>query len=190
MILQHPQEPGHELGSANLAAETLGEANCKIRVGLSWRNLSAALGTPETTSIPKQWGVVYLGSGIKRPDGPGRPAQPLTWVDKKGAPLSASASKEIPGDLRGLIFLDGTWSQAKTLWWRNAWLLKCRRAILTPTTPSLYGKQRKEPRPECVSTLESIAITLDAISGDKTTADQLINAFKAKLSEKKSNRGA
>ena len=44
------------------------------------------------------------------------------------------------------MLLDGTWSQAKALWWRNAWMLKCQRVILGPKRPSRYGKLRKEPR--------------------------------------------
>jgi type I site-specific restriction-modification system R (restriction) subunit len=44
------------------------------------------------------------------------------------------------------VLLDGTWSQAKALWWRNAWMLKCQRVILGPKRPSAYGKLRKEPR--------------------------------------------
>ena len=47
--------------------------------------------------------------------------------------------------------LDGTWSQAKALWWRNAWMLKCQRVILGPAQPSRYGKLRKEPRGDGLS---------------------------------------
>ena len=42
-----------------------------------------------------------------------------------------------------MVVLDGTWSQAKALWWRNAWMLKCQRVILGPAQPSRYGKLRK-----------------------------------------------
>src|SRR4051794_27654522 len=37
------------------------------------------------------------------------------------------------GKLEGVVLLDGTWSQAKALWWRNPWMLKCQRVILNPT---------------------------------------------------------
>ena len=62
--------------------------------------------------------------------------------------------------LAGLVVLDGTWSQAKTLWWRNPWLLKLTRIALRPQEPSMYGRLRSEPRAECVSTLEAVADTL------------------------------
>ena len=56
--------------------------------------------------------------------------------------------------------LDGTWSKAKTLWWRNPWLNKLNRMTLAPTKPSIYGRLRAEPRREFVSTLESVAAAL------------------------------
>ncbi len=49
-------------------------------------------------------------------------------------------------DIEGIVLLDGTWSQAKALWWRNAWMLKCQRVILGPAHPSRYGRLRREPR--------------------------------------------
>jgi DTW domain-containing protein YfiP len=79
-------------------------------------------------------------------------------LDRHGAPLPTG---EAP--LEGLIVLDGTWSQAKTLWWRNAWLLKLARVGLVPREPSMYGKVRKEPRREWVSTLEAIGDVLPAL---------------------------
>ena len=56
--------------------------------------------------------------------------------------------------------LDGTWSKAKTLWWRNPWLTKLNRMTLKPAKPSIYGRLRAEPRREFVSTLESVAAAL------------------------------
>jgi DTW domain-containing protein YfiP len=62
--------------------------------------------------------------------------------------------------IEGVIVLDGSWSQAKTLWWRNPWVLKCRRLALNPKQPSRYGKLRREPRREGLSTLEAAALAL------------------------------
>ena len=143
LILQHPQEPDHDLGSALLSHLAL--PNSTLKVGLSWRNLAAALGRKE--AFPSQWAVLYLGSGVKAAG----PVNPLQFVSQKGEPIKK------PEQLEGIIVLDGTWSQAKTLWWRNAWLLKCKRIILTPQHASQYKELRKEPRKECLSTIESIA---------------------------------
>ncbi len=57
-----------------------------------------------------------------------------------------------PRALEGIVVLDGTWSKAKTLWWRNPWLLKLKRVTLKPGQPSIYGRMRAEPRREFVST--------------------------------------
>jgi DTW domain-containing protein YfiP len=65
-----------------------------------------------------------------------------------------------PAELEGIVVLDGTWSKAKTLWWRNPWLIKLSRLTLKPTKPSIYGSLRVEPRRDYVSTLESVAAAL------------------------------
>lgn len=182
LILQHPQEPDKELGTARLAASLL--KNAQVRVGLSWPNLSKAvhgkITDPEKQKEdPKNWGVLYLGSGIKGVNP--SPEKEYLWVDKKGGPLSVEKSKAIESNLKGVIVIDGTWSQAKALWWRNAWLLKCQRLILQPKTPSLYGKLRKEPRRECVSTIETVALILSALGENDKIKPALLDAFKEHL---------
>lgn len=184
LILQHPQEPDKELGSARLAHLAL--PNSTLKIGLSWPNLKAALGRE---ALPSRWAVLYLGSGVKA-DGPNHgprqatsPPNPkpaataagLVLVSKQGRPLP-DQQKAI-ADLEGIVVLDGTWSQAKTLWWRNAWMLKLRRAILVPSKPSLYRELRREPRRECVSTIESIAGALDALREPPATGEGLRNLF-------------
>jgi DTW domain-containing protein YfiP len=63
-------------------------------------------------------------------------------------------------EIEGIILLDGTWSQAKALWWRNAWMLKCKRVVLGPKLPSRYGRLRREPRDDGLSTIEAAAMLL------------------------------
>ncbi|MBL8994133.1 MAG: DTW domain-containing protein, partial [Spirochaetia bacterium] len=74
-----------------------------------------------------------------------------------------------------------TWSQAKTLWWRNPWLLKLKRAVLLPREGSMYGKLRREPRKECLSTIESIASALDAVGEEKEIGSELRSTFRKLL---------
>jgi DTW domain-containing protein YfiP len=162
LILQHPQEQDVVLGSAPLLALSL--QNSDRLVGLSWPSLAAILGQPID---PLRWAVMYPGS-LKRPL-QGKP--PFIVLEKSGEPA------EDPG-LDGLIVLDGTWSQAKALWWRNAWLLKLRRLLVHPTTPSIYGKARKEPRREYVSTLEAAALALDGLGEDPEIGNQLRRLFR------------
>jgi DTW domain-containing protein YfiP len=147
LVLQHPQEPDKLLGSARLVTAAL--ENSALRVGLSWANLKkATLGTAAPmVDHPKNWAVLYLGSSSVQAPG-------LTIVDKKGEALPDS--RERLGLIKGLIVLDGTWSQAKALWWRNPWLLKCMRLVLRRDSTSLYGNLRKEPRKECLSSVEAV----------------------------------
>ena len=176
LILQHPQESDERLGTGFLTQKAL--ENASLKVGLSWPNLSKALGREATAS---RWAALYLGSGLK-PDGSGtRPAPGLHLVDKRAVPLSPPLRPE--RDLDGLIVLDGTWSQAKAIWWRNAWLLKTRRAILVPSRKSLYGDLRREPRREAISTIESVAESLSAMGEPVATSEALIQLFAALIAK-------
>lgn len=160
LILQHPQEPDKELGSAILAHRVL--PNSTLTVGLSWRNLAAALGASATKfSVidPKRWGVLFLG----------------TVKDSKHERRAALAGS--PSGLDGIVVLDGNWRQAKALWWRNPWLLKLRRVVLSPTEPSKYGALRREPRRESLSTLEAIALALEQEAGEAEAAKALRELF-------------
>ena len=78
----------------------------------------------------------------------------------------------------GLIVLDGSWSQAKALWWRNPWLLKFNRLVLHPTQPSIYGRLRREPRKEWVSTLEATAHALVGLGEDESVRTELLRAMR------------
>lgn len=177
VILQHPQEQDRTLGTAGLAAHLF--RNAQVRIGLSWPSLSKLLGREADAA---RWGVLYLGSASAAeltgasapaaPAGKGRGYDPLAQTSaaapddvmvltRKGtlAPDQASVLKH----LQGVIVLDGTWSQAKALWWRNAWMLKCRRLILNPRMPSAYGKLRREPRRDALSTIEAAGLLLARI---------------------------
>jgi DTW domain-containing protein len=155
LILQHPQEQDRLLGTARVAAQQFGQAT--LRVGLSWPSLAKALGRPAEA---KRWATLFLGA-TRAADFP--PGQEVAAFDHKGAALpdQGRSLKEIDG----VILLDGTWSQAKTLWWRNAWLLKGKRLALKPKRPSLYGQRRREARREGLSTLEAAGLVLARLEG-------------------------
>lgn len=172
LILQHPQEPDHEIGSALLTHLAL--PNSTLKIGLSWRNLAAVLGAKEID--PAKWAVLYLGSGVK---GEAVPPKALQFVSKTGAPV------DNPLKLDGIVVLDGSWSQAKSLWWRNAWLLKLRRVILTPQHKSLYKELRKEPRKECLSTIESVAEVLEALGEKPQVSKHLRGLFSSLLDKRR-----
>ncbi len=89
--------------------------------------------------------------------------------------------RAILSDIEGIVLLDGTWSQAKALWWRNAWMLKCQRVILGPKRPSLYGKLRREPRRDGLSTIEAAAILLAGLQKRPDIAATLTDSFERML---------
>ena len=165
LVLQHPQEQDHALGTAGLLTRTL--ANARLAVGLSWRNLGHALG--ESVEA-RDWGVLYLGSAHAAGQGP------LIAVDRKGETLP-NQEMALAG-LAGLVVLDGNWAQAKALWWRNAWLTKLRRFVVVPDGPSLYGNLRKEARPDAVSTLEAVALALSAVEADRAIRERILVPFR------------
>lgn len=153
VILQHPQEDDALLGTAKLVEVTLPKA--EIRVGLSWASLDHALGTKDANR--ERWAVLAAAK-LPAPIPEAARGDPVLVIDRKGRLRDLKRH-----GLEGIIVLDGTWSQAKTLWWRNAWLLKLPLVVLTPREPSIYGRLRKEPRKEWVSTLEAIGDVLPAL---------------------------
>jgi hypothetical protein len=159
VILQHPQENDALLGTAPLLTLMLPKA--EVRVGLSWPSLAGALGV--TTIDRSRWAVLAVA---KVPEALADRAarDPVLLYDPNGRVRRLSS----PG-LDGILVLDGSWSQAKTLWWRNAWLLKLPRLHLNPAEPSMYGRLRKEPRREAVSTLEAVADVLPALGEPPAT---------------------
>jgi len=154
LILQHPQEQDRALGTARLTA--LHFNNAVLKIGLSWPSLSKALGRP--VHDPSRWAVLYLGSAKVADLDTDRD---IVAINRKGE--VEDNQRAILKDIEGIVLLDGTWSQAKALWWRNAWMLKCQRVILGPAKPSLYGKLRREPRRDGLSTIEAAAVLLAAL---------------------------
>lgn len=168
LILMHPQEQDRALGTARLAALHFEDA--VVRIGLSWPSLSKALGRP--VHDPSRWAVLYLGSAKVADLDTDRE---IVAINRKGE-LEPN-QREILGDIEGIVLLDGTWSQAKALWWRNAWMLKCQRVILGPKRPSRYGKLRKEPRQDGLSTLEAAALLLAGLEKRPDIAETLHASF-------------
>jgi DTW domain-containing protein YfiP len=173
LILQHPQEQDRVLGTARLLTDTLTRAT--LTIGLSWRNLGHALKQPaEAKAEAKDWGVLYLGSTKAAKE-----KGPLVALDRKGAPLADQHAARV--GLKGLVVLDGNWSQAKALWWRNPWLIKLRRFVVVPDGPSLYGDLRREARPDAVSTLEAVALALSVLESNAELREKLLAPFRELL---------
>lgn len=172
LILQHPQEQDSALATARLLAKHFADAT--LRIGLSWPSLSKALG--RSVEDPARWAMLYLGSA--------RAAD----LDAEGDVVALTRKGEVAehqrGILRGIegvVLLDGTWSQAKALWWRNPWMLKCQRVILNPAAPSRYGRLRREPRKDGLSTIEAAATILSSLENRPDIAETLNASFERML---------
>src|ERR1700744_934060 len=172
LILQHPQEQDRALGTARLAALHFKDA--VVKIGLSWPGLAKALGRP--VADPSRWAVLYLGSA-KAADLD--TDSEVVAIDRKGALEDDQCG--ILKSIEGVVLLDGTWSQAKALWWRNAWMLKCQRVILNPRQPSRYGELRREPRRDGLSTIEAAGMLIAALEKRPDIGETLNSSFEHML---------
>ena len=173
LILQHPQEQDRALGTARLTAQHF--ENATLKIGLSWPSLSKALGR---SVDPQRWAILYLGSAKVADLATDRD---LVAINRKGE--IEDHQRAILEDIEGVVLLDGTWSQAKALWWRNAWMLKCQRVILGPANPSLYGKLRKEPRRDGLSTIEAAGMVLSRLERRPDIETELNATFQRMLKQ-------
>jgi DTW domain-containing protein YfiP len=167
LMLQHPQERKQALATAGLTCAMLKRA--ALVNGLSWPNLSYALGS---MADARHWAVLYLGSA--RPAAFGIQRE-VVAVDRRGNPVPDQDAGV--RDLDGIVVLDGSWSEAKTLWWRNPWLLKLRRLVLNPQHPSRFGRMRREPRREALSTLEAVVVLLKQLDDNSEAETALLEGL-------------
>jgi DTW domain-containing protein len=180
LVLQHPQEQDRALGTARLTIQHFRDAT--LRVGLSWPSLSKALGRP--VADPSRWAILYLGSAkVSDLD----TDADIVALTRKGE--LAERQRAIIDALEGVILLDGTWSQAKALWWRNPWMLKCQRVILGPRRPSRYGALRREPRRDGLSTIEAAGMVLARLEKRPDIEAALIGSFERMLARYREVQG-
>jgi hypothetical protein len=180
LVLQHPQEKREVLATAAATCAALRRA--VLVVGLSWPNLARALGGPADT---RQWAVLYLGSA--RPAAFGLERE-IIMLDRAGMP-PADQDAMLRG-LEGVVLLDGSWSEAKTLWWRNPWLLRLRRLVLNPPHRSRFGRVRREPRREALSTLEAAALLLKNLDGGPEIEAALLDRLDRLIAEARTTHPA
>ena len=152
VILQHPRERHVPINTARLAL--LGLPRAMFRRAVEFHD------DPEVQAV------------LSGADG-GPPA----YVLFPGPHAMDLAVTQPPGPIT-LIVVDGTWWQAKKLLRRNPALAALPQLRLTPAAPSRY-RIRREPRDECVATIEALAMALGALEGDPARFATLLRPFEA-----------
>ena len=118
------------------------------------------------------------------------PGVALLYPSDKAIELSDCFSKMgINNDVKDhpshLIVLDGTWPKARRIYFNNPWLQKIPHYKLSPSSVSLYAGVRKEPKPECLSTIESIVFALKALEPETLGLDGLLEVFDSMVEDQR-----
>ncbi len=152
LVLQHPREERVAIGTARMASLCL--PNAKLVVGVHLDddpNVVAALGDPARPAV-------------------------LLWPGPDALDLAVAPP---PGPVT-LVVVDGTWSLAKKLVRVNPRIAALPRYALTPSEPSQY-RIRREPRAECLSTIEAIHEALGTLEGDVSRFRPMLAPFRAMI---------
>jgi hypothetical protein len=148
VLLQHPREARLAICSAWLTRLALG--NSEIHRG------------------------VRFGDHPRVREVAGAPGAALLYPGAGAVPAGSLAAR--PPEV--LVVLDGTWHQADRMLRDNPPLAALPRVSVVAERPSGYGELRREPSPECLSTLEAVALALEAIEGAPGRFEPMREAFR------------
>jgi DTW domain-containing protein YfiP len=151
LVLQHPRERLHPIGTARFAQLGL----CNVRVEVAWN-----------AGRHEEHAPAWLPPGTA-----------LLYPTPHARDLPALAAHERP---RHLLVLDGTWHTARTLYRDKAWLARLPHVRFTPRTPSNY-RLRREPTRDHVSTIEAIVEALRVLEPETQGLTALLSAFDAMI---------
>ena len=149
VLLIHPKEAVRALGTAPLLQLCL--QDLVLREGYRF---------PEPEEDPELHALLEEGGRQCVLVCPGPDAEELH------APADPAAAGYPDGPPRTLIFVDGTWPQAKGMCNKSPWLMSIPRVVLCSTGESGY-EFRKQPAQGCLSTLEAVAEALLALEGPR-----------------------
>ena len=142
VVLQHPREARNPIGTARMAHLAL--PGSTLIEGVSFEHdakLSTLLGDSSRRVV-----ILYPTEGARDIAG-------LAGDDDQ-RPIT-------------LVAIDGTWSQARSVWNKNPRLRALLAVRIAPAAPSRY-RIRKEPAEHCLSTIEAIGEALRLLHGDDT----------------------
>jgi DTW domain-containing protein YfiP len=149
VLLQHPRERDMPIGTARMANLCL--PNSELNVGVGWE------------------GSAVLGRAISDPSHPPVLLYPTD-------PRHETPPRPVTGPVT-LIVVDGTWSQARKVVRLNPTLARLPRLGFRPEVPSEY-RIRREPREECVSTIEALMLALGELESEPERFRALLVPFR------------
>lgn len=166
MLLVHPKEVQRPLGTAPLLRLCL--KHLVVKIGDRF---------PEPEEDPELHAALHEGGHRCMLVCPGNNAEEMR-APAEGEQEAAEEAlfRQPPATL---IFIDGRWSQAKTMVNRSVWLQQIPRVVLCPTSHSGYVF-RKQPKEGCLSTLEAVGEALLALEGRRGPAlrEALLTPFR------------
>ncbi|HKP60097.1 MAG TPA: tRNA-uridine aminocarboxypropyltransferase, partial [Polyangiales bacterium] len=151
LVLQHPRERLHPVGTARFAR--LGLENARVEI--AWDAGRADAHAPDW--LPQGTALLYPAADAR---------------DLRELPLA-----ERPG---ALLVLDGTWHTARTLYRDKLWLRALPHVRFMPAAPGRY-RLRREPELDYVSTIEAIVEALGILEPETEGLPQLLAAFDAMI---------
>lgn len=153
LVLQHPRERLHPIGTARFAQLGL----CNARIEVAWN-------AGQREEVAPAW--LPEGTALLYPTPHARDLRELPAHDRP----------------RHLLVLDGTWHTARTLYRDKVWLAQLPHVRFTPLSPSNY-RLRREPTRDHVSTIEAIVEALRVLEPETRGLDQLLSAFDAMIDD-------
>jgi DTW domain-containing protein len=173
LILQHPKEAKRRGGTSSMV--TANHPLTRVQRGLGWPNLKKAWSRDGKDALPAggKWAVLYVGGrgeAAKVGDEPG-----VYEISKSGVKAVDLSEK-----FEGVVLIDGNWKEAKTLWWRNAWLLRLKRLVLVQEKSSNL-RARRAANKTALSTAECAAYCLKYLGARPDLAEKIFHAYEQAL---------
>ncbi|XP_072453225.1 tRNA-uridine aminocarboxypropyltransferase 2 [Notamacropus eugenii] len=154
-IIQHPAEENKVLRTVPLLAACLPQDKVKVKIG---RRFSEER-DPELSAICRNPGTLILYPG----------AEAINLEEL----ISNS-----PNHLSTIIIIDGTWSQAKDIFYKNS-LFRLPRQVQLKTSVSSQYVIRTQPTNRCLSTLECAAVALAILEKNDHIQETLLRPLQA-----------
>ena len=148
ILVQHPRERNHPFGTARFAR--LGLRRVQVRV-----------------CHPNDHGAMARASVFP-------PNTALLFPSPGAREVGTLGPFERPDHI---VLVDATWHQAKTIVREAPWLRSLPRIRIAPAAPSEY-RVRREPRADCLSTIEATVAALRALEPETPGLESMLVAFR------------